>query len=77
MQRVLNDSITRHPERDGKKVDGDHALWSAMPPFRFTFAPLAHSALALQSGLALLALFGFSLLLSALGLRRLRSGSVR
>ena len=77
MQRVLNDSITRHPERDGKKVDGDHALWSAMPPFRFTFAPLAHSALALRGGLALLALFGFSLLLTALGLRRLRLGSIR
>ncbi len=77
MQRVLNASITRHPDRDGKKVDGDRALWSAMPPFRFVFAPLAHSAVALQGGLALLALFVFSLLLSAFGLRRLRTGSVR
>lgn len=77
IQQVLNQAITRHPEHGGKKVEGDQALWNTVPPLHFMFAPLGPSTLLLRSALALLALCGASILFSALGLRRLRFGSVR
>ncbi|MDC8757291.1 DUF3526 domain-containing protein [Janthinobacterium fluminis] len=77
IQDVLNEAITRHPEHDGKKFDGDQSLWKQVPPFRFAFAPLAWGGALRHSALALLALFGASLLWSVLAVRRLRYGSIR
>lgn len=77
MQTVLNDAITRHPERDGKRHDGDEQLWNSIPPFHFTYAPVHWEQLMMKYALPLLASLGASLLLAFLGIRRLRQGSLR
>lgn len=77
IQQVLNEAITRHPERDGVRHDGDQALWDKVPPFAFGYAPLELKAVALRHGLPLLSLFLASLLLCGAGLRHLRSGNLR
>ncbi|WP_158643091.1 DUF3526 domain-containing protein [Pseudoduganella lurida] len=77
IQTVLNDAITSHPERDGKKYEGDAALWRSVPPFRFTYAPIEWSHLMLTRLLPLLALLAASTLLARLGVRRLRLGSLQ
>jgi len=40
IQTNLNDFITANPDRDGKRVDGDEALWRSIPPFNYQFPPL-------------------------------------
>lgn len=77
MQTVLNDAITRHPERDGKRHDGDEQLWNSIPPFHFLYAPVRWGHLMMKYLLPLLASLGASLLLAFLGIRRLRQGSLR
>jgi len=77
IQTTLNNAITRNPERNGQRYLGDRALWEAIPPFRFRFAPLDWSLLLLRQLLPLAALFCAALGLALLGVRHLREGSLR
>lgn len=77
IQSTLNDAITRNPERDGKRFLGDRALWDAIPPFHFTYAPVAWHTLLLKQLLPLLAIFIASVLAAGFGIRRLCHGSLR
>jgi ABC-2 type transport system permease protein len=77
IQRTLNDAIARHPERGGAHWLGDRALWDSIPPFRFTYPPLAWDTLFARQLLPLLALTCASVCAAWLGVRRLRTGSLK
>jgi ABC-2 type transport system permease protein len=44
IQKMMNDFITANPDRNGKRIDGDQALWQSVPAFQFQYSPLINSA---------------------------------
>lgn len=77
IQRVMNDAITAHPDRDGQRYQGDQALWRQVPAFVFRFRPLGSAPALLQQSLQLLGGVLVALAACALALRRLGRGALR